>query len=305
VSDAPAPPGWWLASDGRWYPPEQHPDARALRPPPGAAWGGPAAGAAPTGSPAEWPPADPGTAPPVRSNRARWIALAAAALVVAVGAGAALLATSGRSSTAAVPAAGQTVLERLSVQPADVARSVRVGLIPGGNQVARQVTLDLCSPPAVYPSEALRVARHQVAAVDRARRQALSTEAVQYGAAQDTTQVFDELRQAAANCPTTFVAPPGSGTPPVRTVFAAAPDAAWPAPPAGVQRLAFDQTQSDQQGDHSRSIAVYLCRGPYLLGIYFADASRPPLAVDGRTSVESIVELFEQRLAAAPLGQST
>ena len=22
-------PGWWLASDGRWYPPELHPDIRA------------------------------------------------------------------------------------------------------------------------------------------------------------------------------------------------------------------------------------------------------------------------------------
>ncbi len=24
---APAGPGWWLASDGNWYPPETHPDA--------------------------------------------------------------------------------------------------------------------------------------------------------------------------------------------------------------------------------------------------------------------------------------
>ena len=22
-------PGWWLASDGRWYPPESHPEARS------------------------------------------------------------------------------------------------------------------------------------------------------------------------------------------------------------------------------------------------------------------------------------
>jgi hypothetical protein len=26
-------PGWWLASDGRWYPPEQHPSFRAPPPP--------------------------------------------------------------------------------------------------------------------------------------------------------------------------------------------------------------------------------------------------------------------------------
>ena len=28
MSDTSQGPGWWLASDGRWYPPETHPDAR-------------------------------------------------------------------------------------------------------------------------------------------------------------------------------------------------------------------------------------------------------------------------------------
>lgn len=31
MSDAAQGPGWWQASDARWYPPEQHPD---YRPPP-------------------------------------------------------------------------------------------------------------------------------------------------------------------------------------------------------------------------------------------------------------------------------
>jgi hypothetical protein len=29
LSDTSGGPGWWQASDGKWYPPEQHPDARA------------------------------------------------------------------------------------------------------------------------------------------------------------------------------------------------------------------------------------------------------------------------------------
>ena len=45
MSDVSQGPGWWQASDGRWYPPEQHPGARAALPPPGmvpgAAPGGP------------------------------------------------------------------------------------------------------------------------------------------------------------------------------------------------------------------------------------------------------------------------
>jgi len=43
VSDTAQGAGWWQASDGRWYPPEQHPDARAALPPPGAAPMGPPA----------------------------------------------------------------------------------------------------------------------------------------------------------------------------------------------------------------------------------------------------------------------
>ena len=27
-------PGWWQASDGKWYPPHQHPGRRRLPPPP-------------------------------------------------------------------------------------------------------------------------------------------------------------------------------------------------------------------------------------------------------------------------------
>ena len=28
MSDKPEGPGWWIASDGNWYPPEQHPSVR-------------------------------------------------------------------------------------------------------------------------------------------------------------------------------------------------------------------------------------------------------------------------------------
>lgn len=34
MSETPAGPGWWQASDGRWYPPESHPSARPAPPPP-------------------------------------------------------------------------------------------------------------------------------------------------------------------------------------------------------------------------------------------------------------------------------
>lgn len=34
MSDVPQGPGWWQASDGRWYPPEQMPSTLAPLPPP-------------------------------------------------------------------------------------------------------------------------------------------------------------------------------------------------------------------------------------------------------------------------------
>jgi len=32
MSDHQSGPGWWLASDGRWYPPESHPSVPAATP---------------------------------------------------------------------------------------------------------------------------------------------------------------------------------------------------------------------------------------------------------------------------------
>src|SRR5690348_6053270 len=105
----PNEPGWWLASDGKWYPPETAqaiPDARAVREsdavPTADAWSGTA--------PAEWwsTPADhehTAVSPPVlqgtshavgpaalsaedaarkHRNRAAWAMVAAAVIVVAV-----------------------------------------------------------------------------------------------------------------------------------------------------------------------------------------------------------------------------
>lgn len=34
MTDHPEGPGWWVASDGKWYPPETHPNYQPLPPPP-------------------------------------------------------------------------------------------------------------------------------------------------------------------------------------------------------------------------------------------------------------------------------
>src|SRR5579872_6222317 len=56
MSDVSGGPGWWQASDGRWYPPEQHPNYAPPPPPP----------ASPPPSPPAppWPPPQPGAPQP-------------------------------------------------------------------------------------------------------------------------------------------------------------------------------------------------------------------------------------------------
>jgi hypothetical protein len=92
MSDSTQGPGWWQASDGKWYPPDQHPDLGAPTEaveatPPTAAMPpvAPPAGGPPV-VPMGPPPGAPG-GPPAGSNNARWIALGVvAALIVALAA---------------------------------------------------------------------------------------------------------------------------------------------------------------------------------------------------------------------------
>jgi hypothetical protein len=94
VSDASQGPGWWLASDDRWYPPELHPDAIAAREA--------AAAAAAPASPAGEAAAGEGAAPSPEAGAAGTAGAAAAgtagtAAAGTAGAGAAGTAAGGRA----------------------------------------------------------------------------------------------------------------------------------------------------------------------------------------------------------------
>src|SRR5438477_11127816 len=95
MSDTGQGEGWWQASDGKWYPPDQHPDFQAgatqsmgaAEPPPTAAMppvpppGPPTAATSPSG-PVGPPPGAPGAG----SSNAKWIivgVLAVAAVAIA------------------------------------------------------------------------------------------------------------------------------------------------------------------------------------------------------------------------------
>jgi hypothetical protein len=127
----------------------------------------------------------------------------------------------------------------------------------------------------------------------------LSTEAVEYRDAPATAQAFRELKRVAATCPSGPVPSP-SGEPTVTTEFGPPPDRNWPATPT-VDRVAFSFTTTDASGQSRPSIAVYLRRDRFLVGVYFSQPDVAQPAIDGQTTIEGIVDHFAVRLAKTPL----
>lgn len=204
-------------------------------------------------------------------------------------------ATTTPSPTPAPPAAVLAVLQRLVVRQQDVPADHSVRLLPSGTDARHQPTLDLCN--GSYPSEALRVARLQVADVAADGSMAVSTEAVEYASVPATAQAFRELTQVAAACPSGPVVSP-VGEPTVTTTLTSGADAGWPTV-TGVSRLAFRVTTDSGSGP-TTSIAVYLRRGTLLEGVYLPTATPSQLSVEGHTSAAAVVADFEQRLASLP-----
>jgi hypothetical protein len=181
----------------------------------------------------------------------------------------------------------QRILRKVSVQSSDVRGGLKVVLIPGGDLVQGQVTLNFCSNN--YASESLRVARRQVAVGSN-----FSTEAVLYRNSLDTALAFAELHAAVAHCDL------GAPTPGVKQVTPPHLLRAWPRQ-HGVNRLAYVDT-AVIGGRVWRSYTAYLRRGRVLLAVYInAGPHASPVTIDGRRSPAAIVSLFEKRLAALPV----
>jgi len=185
----------------------------------------------------------------------------------------------------------------LSVKQDDVPPEFIVTLWPNGDRVEGEVTLNMCS--AEYPSEALRIARRQVAVFDQQQRLVLSTEAVAYQTPAATAQAFEELRLAQTNCPRDFLQPSNGGDP-TRILFGPAPDREWPAVP-NVERLVFDYIEMNEAGAIGRAALVFLRRGRILLGVYvyFQPDAAPP-TVNGAGTVDAITNVFATRLGDLP-----
>jgi hypothetical protein len=242
------------------------------------------------------PAVEPSPAPHRRTPAGAFAALVVVSLVVGFGTATVVLdARDSDPKQVVTTLPDDSVLGGLILRQSDAPTGNTVSLLDHGTDLG-VATLDLCN--GRFPSEAQRTARRQVAMVDGRGLVQISTEAILYGTASGGTQAFGELSSVVAHCPSTPVkSPVGEAT--ATTKFQPAPDRAWPRTPT-VDRLAYDFVSTDATtGGAVHSMAIYLRRGRALVGLYFAQPDGPQSVV-GHTTIESVVALFEARLAQAP-----
>jgi hypothetical protein len=223
----------------------------------------------------------------------RWTAGVLAALVLLAGCGGTSGPsggpTTGATGTTPAPTAGTTGPRATSgtvvLTPADAVRRAaltRADLPAGfganvqqqGDTVDGQVTLDLCG--AHYPSEALRVARHQVRfPVSGTGSLGIGNEVVAYEPG-GVAQAMSELRAAVKSCPTGFVPSTVQGVPPLRYDIRVLPT------PSGLQpgTLRLHVVLSDPQGDSYDSTGTFQPHGRMLSILYFDTGAAGPAVMD-------------------------
>jgi hypothetical protein len=162
-------------------------------------------------------------------------------------------------------------------------------LLPGGNEVAGQVTLDACN--GQFASESKRVARIQVAYVatsgPRAGRQVASNEVVRYSSG-GTAEAFSELKQVAAGCPARVRFSKSD----VQTNFAIQSGAAG----LGAQQLTLTSLMHAPKGQNVWSAATYLFHGDLFDGVYVYGKTRARALRADR----HLAKIAYQRMTSAP-----
>jgi hypothetical protein len=199
------------------------------------------------------------------------------------------------STSAPSALSGAAALKRVSWQNGDLRAPYVPVLYDGGNDVAGQVTLDMCG--ASFPSEQRRRERHQVGVEhSQLRVSGISIEAVLYDAPAGAVQAMQEIRAAKAHCPSGYAKSTVAGVPPLRYRFAPAPDGTW-AKVKNVDRFVMVVTINDQQGHSQLVDLVYQQRGRLLVGFY----TNPTATATALTrSLEGFSEVLASRMAALP-----
>lgn len=191
------------------------------------------------------------------------------------------------------------MLQAVSLTARDAADGTMFQPYEGGDEVAGRTSLDLCF--GEYPSEDLRVGRHQVGIgqVGLADGGAqVSSEAILYATPEDAAQAMGELDRARERCPDEPVEPPLDGDA-LTWEFTDEPDSDWPRDPR-VDRQSYEFTVTNPAGQQMTSVATYLRRGRMILALYSAPPEGPALALRNAPGQSRFTEVMTNRLLRLP-----
>jgi hypothetical protein len=121
--------------------------------------------------------------------------------------------SSGGGSAAQTPAQLGDVLESVALRASDLNSGYTVELIPDGDQVAGQVTLDNCGYN--FTTEAHRVARRQYDVLEGSNDTGLMNELVAYDTPAQAAKALAQWHAAAAHCPHTTIHSKVAAVPPM------------------------------------------------------------------------------------------
>ncbi len=228
----------------------------------------------------------------MRSRRgSRAVCAAAAAVLLAGG----LAGCSGPLFDVDGPVTDVDLVQAVSLTDADMAPGSTLRLPPGGDEVAGEISLDLCF--ARFPSEALRVERNQVVATrDGQQEEWVSSEAILYASPADAEQAMGELTKARASCPddeVTSAVSGASGT----WEFQDTPADSWPIAP-GVARQAYAFVVTGETGQ-TPGTATYLQRGRMILALYYAPGATAQV-IKNAPDAARFTEVMTNRVLALP-----
>lgn len=195
------------------------------------------------------------------------------------------------ASPAPSPVSIDQIAKAVALTQADMPAGVTLALIPEGDQVAGEVTLDFCN--GNYTSENSRIARWQVAGSDASDNLVVSSESVVYSSPAAAQSALQEVRAALVSCPINKYVPSNiEGVGDLKYTLKPVP------PDSQLGSLTADHvvvyaTTTDTSGDSGTNSAIYERVGSVMVAVYGTTVS----------GILPYAHIVEQRLEALPASE--
>lgn len=198
-----------------------------------------------------------------------------------------------RTSAPTSAAALGAKLQSIAIQNSDLSSGYRMRLMPGGNQVIDQVTLDNCGFD--FTTEAHRVARRQYNIVTPAGAESgLSNELVAYDTPGQAAKALTQWHTSAATCPHTPVHSSVAGVP---ALIMKVKQNRLDVPTLPVTHNAITVESGTARGQGTLyNMSIFQVHGRYLDAVYLTIGA--PLTTAETSTAQQLATITGRRLAA-------